>query len=453
MDHKKNKLSEENKDGPMNFIAICLHSLDMRDFHSYMRNTPFLDELREKSIFITNGKGQGHHAKDSLNAEITGVWTARFADGTLSEKGYSNKLGVCKGLPKTVIEYLKENGYDIFTCVGIDSKNKLGSYAASTHSPSDFMRSFWLANEPERQKQFNCPGKMTMDEWLNKIKNSDKFYAHIFLRGTHRPWSQPKELLTLAGKEKDFFKNGEEKYSWFMSLLKKLTKKDSRKYCELDLISAARRLAVEKPSEFAELRRRGLEKSDEDIRKIFEETKHLKNVTYIVYSNHGEMFDHFRYHLPLQIRNTPIRGVTFVEGTSHSALPYEALYNNMQMWLIPGKKSKLMRGVGRSIDITPTILDLAKITPKMMDGESMINQFDEGFFPDRDRYAEVPQYCISMVRADGYKFISIRGFPSQHILAVFDLKNDPDEYLNIINTPQGQEVVKWAVKKHKELKG
>ena len=27
----------------MSFIAICLHCLDMRDFHSHMRDTPFLD--------------------------------------------------------------------------------------------------------------------------------------------------------------------------------------------------------------------------------------------------------------------------------------------------------------------------------------------------------------------------------------------------------------------------
>ena len=35
----------------MNFIAICLHCLDMRDFHSNLRDTPFLDKLRKKSIF------------------------------------------------------------------------------------------------------------------------------------------------------------------------------------------------------------------------------------------------------------------------------------------------------------------------------------------------------------------------------------------------------------------
>ncbi len=433
--NQESKPTEEKNDEPMNFIAICLHCLDMRDFHSYLRNTPFLDELREKSIFIPMGRGQGHHAKDSLNAELTGVWTARFADSLLTKKGYKYKLGNCKGLPKTVIEYLKEDGYNIFTCIGIDQKNQLGSYAAALN-PKDLMKSFWLAKNPERFSQFNYPKRMNMDEWLNKIKNSDKFYAHIFLRGTHRPWAQPKELLTLAGKENNFFNS----------------KDEGRDYTELDLISAARRLAIEKPSDFAELRRRGLEKSDKDVRKIFEETKHLKNVTYIVYSNHGEMFDHFRYHIPFRTRETPLKGVTFVEGTSHSSYPYEVLYANMQMWLIPGEKPKVMRGLGRSIDITPTILDLAKITPQKMDGESMLDQFSDGIFPDRDRYAEVPSYCISMVRKDGYKFLSEMGGAHQHKLAVFDLKTDPYEYANLIDTPQGQEVLKWAITKHKELK-
>ena len=62
----------------MRFVAICLHSLDMRDFHSELRDTPFLDRLRGESVFIPAGRAQGHHQLDSLNAELTGIWTARY---------------------------------------------------------------------------------------------------------------------------------------------------------------------------------------------------------------------------------------------------------------------------------------------------------------------------------------------------------------------------------------
>ena len=43
----------------MNFIAICLHCLDMRDFHSQMRETPFLDRLRGESVFVPMGRRAG----------------------------------------------------------------------------------------------------------------------------------------------------------------------------------------------------------------------------------------------------------------------------------------------------------------------------------------------------------------------------------------------------------
>jgi hypothetical protein len=54
----------------MNFIAICLHCLDMRDFHSELRETPFLDRLRGESVFVPMGRAQGRRF---ANAELTGV--------------------------------------------------------------------------------------------------------------------------------------------------------------------------------------------------------------------------------------------------------------------------------------------------------------------------------------------------------------------------------------------
>ncbi len=458
----------------MNFIAICLHSLDMRDFHSHLRTTPFLDQMRAKSIFIPMGRGQGHHRKDSLNAEITGVWTARYANARLTKDGYVHCQDKSSGLPKTVIEYLQDDGYDIFTCIGFDDKNQLGTMAAANNERCS-MNSFWLADQPNRLAQFNCPKKMSMSEWLTRIKDSKKFYAHIFLRATHRPWDQGKELLTLAGKRQLIFIDSAKKMAnkaiRYIYAARKLANKSVNKsensaqkppkYIARNLtksfISAARKLALEKPSEFAFLRRRGLERADQIISEIFEATKHIKDVTYIIYSNHGEVYDHFRYHLPHPIRRSKKFNLDFVVGTSHASFPYEVLYANMQMWLIPGHEPRAMRGCGRSIDITPTILELAGVTPEAMDGESMLSYFSDGVFPDRDRYAEIPLKggCISMVRKDGCKLISVEhdadALPG-HRLAVFDLKSDPYEYVNVINTPQGQEVLDWAIQIHKSLR-
>jgi hypothetical protein len=41
--------------------------------------------------------------------------------------------------------------------------------------------------------------------------------------------------------------------------------------------------------------------------------------------------------------------------------------------------------------------------------------------------------------------------PEFHRLAVFDLRTDPLEQVNLIDTPQGSEVLEWALERHREL--
>ncbi len=40
---------------------------------------------------------------------------------------------------------------------------------------------------------------MSRAEWLERIKSSERFYAHIFVRETHRPWAQEGDLYGLLG--------------------------------------------------------------------------------------------------------------------------------------------------------------------------------------------------------------------------------------------------------------
>ena len=197
-----------NLESEMNFVIICLHCCDMRDFHSNMRDTPFMDRLRRESVFLPLGRGQGHHQGDSLNTEITGVWTARYCDSELTEKGFKSP-DRCR-FPKTVIEYLDEAGYDIFTRIGLGSR-KLGSFAVGGG-----LERFWLKDKPERLEQFFTPRDVevppdlaekhagaeipAIPEMLATIGDSKKFLAYFFIRETHRGWGQTEGLCALEGK-------------------------------------------------------------------------------------------------------------------------------------------------------------------------------------------------------------------------------------------------------------
>jgi len=200
------------------------------------------------------------------------------------------------------------------------------------------------------------------------------------------------------------------------------------------------------------------------VAETFEAVRDLDDTVFVVYSNHGEVFDHFRAHLAFP--TSTINGYPMVEGTSHGNFPYEVAYANTQMWIIPGQAPVTMAGIGRLIDFAPTILDLSGARPLGMDGESMLPYFSAGRFPPRDRYAEAPLGggCLSMVRRDGLKLVStgapagevdseyaLRGFP-EHRLAVFDLESDPWEYVNLVHTPRGADMVRWAISRHRELK-
>lgn len=409
----------------MNFLVICLHCLDMRDFHSEMRATPFLDVLRTRSVFIPMGRAQGHNQHDSLNPEMTGRWSARYCDSTLDEGGYHRPRNYW--YPKTLPEYLQGAGYDIIPCIRGPARENMGTAALNG------LRKRWLAGEPHRMSVFEDGQPGSVSELLERMHQARRFYAHVFVRDTHRPWHQPEGLGALLGKGTPS--------GW-----------PEDAFC-------ARKAALDCPDEFAALRRRGLARADSVVRTLVEGTSDIDNMVYLIYSNHGEVFDHYRYTLPYLND-----GSCMVEGTSHGPYPYEALYSNMQMWMIPGQPPGVIRGIGRTIDIPATVLDLAGVEQPPMDGQSMLSSFNRGRFATRSRFAETGVGgALSMVREDGLKLVStglldgnravdnVYG-PAHHRLAVFDLEADPREYVNLIDTALGREVLSWAIANHASLK-
>ena len=103
----------------------------------------------------------------------------------------------------------------------------------------------------------------------------------------------------------------------------------------------------------------------------------------------------------------------------------------------------------QNIDIAPTILEAAGLeTPKTMDGRSMLSLLEGKQATWRDavyyeyywewNFPQTP--TVHGIRTDKYKYMHYYGI--WDIDELYDISNDPDEKLNLIDSPEHQEVVK-----------
>ncbi|WJJ95728.1 sulfatase family protein [Algibacter luteus] len=98
-----------------------------------------------------------------------------------------------------------------------------------------------------------------------------------------------------------------------------------------------------------------------------------------------------------------------------------------------------------NIDLAPTILELAGVNaPEYMQGESMLNLFDEDKENDQWRKSFMFEYYVDdeypyagpdmlAIRSEKYKLID--AFLENDIDELYDLENDPGEMKNLINDP------------------
>jgi N-acetylglucosamine-6-sulfatase len=113
------------------------------------------------------------------------------------------------------------------------------------------------------------------------------------------------------------------------------------------------------------------------------------------------------------------------------------------------KPGSVIEELIQNIDIGPTILDVAGLeTPARMDGKSFLPILQGKKIPWRDAafyeyYWErnFPQTPTTHgVRTDRYKYIHYHGI--WDIDELYDLKNDPNEMNNLIDSPEHQELIK-----------
>ncbi len=122
----------------------------------------------------------------------------------------------------------------------------------------------------------------------------------------------------------------------------------------------------------------------------------------------------------------------------------------------PGRKADQMV---LNIDLFPTLLDLAGVgSPEAVDGESMVpilrnrnaagrKSFMYELFKDFPFGGRVPAH--KAVRTKRYKYIEWEACRANEL---YDLKEDPREHANIIDTPRGKELVPRLRKELKRLR-
>jgi N-acetylglucosamine-6-sulfatase len=107
-----------------------------------------------------------------------------------------------------------------------------------------------------------------------------------------------------------------------------------------------------------------------------------------------------------------------------------------------------------NIDIAPTLLDVAGFeAPEYMDGKSFLPLLEKKEIKWRDyflyeyywerNYPQTP--TVHALRGDQYKYIHYYGLWDTDEL--YDIKNDPDEMINLVNDPSHKETVKEMNKK------
>ena len=112
-------------------------------------------------------------------------------------------------------------------------------------------------------------------------------------------------------------------------------------------------------------------------------------------------------------------------------------------------KGHVIRQMVQNIDIGPTVLEMAGLeTPATMDGQSFLPLLQEKAVQWRDavfyeyywewNFPHTP--TVHGIRTDKYKYIHYHGV--WEIDELYDLENDPNEMVNLINEKKHQERIK-----------
>lgn len=391
----------------MNLVTICLHSLSFIDWSSPLVIAPHLRRFIHEAAYFPNALAQSTNVVNTWPVEQSGCTYARCVQELAVEDGRPPRViipdaGRFMRLPRVLPERLSDAGYAVHTHM----RGYFRTFLNGALDPDDVRRlDAVLAND--------LPFDDALARTNEHTANNSPFALLFQLPQTHRPW-------------------GMAEHPWFRIRMMEL---EGREVPPDDDVAGARWSAIHEPDALAYARRLGLAYADRAVGRILtaiDEAGARESTAVVVYSNHGEVFDHFR--------NTHRLKSTCV---SHGdVMTYDALEHTFQAWRIPGVSPGWFGHRTRVIDVVPTIADVLGLPPEPADGRSVRPLWED---PTSERQDARESLCLSphaySFRSGQYKLYACDNDDAYHRRALFDMSWDRAERHDLWGSPSHQGVI------------
>ena len=411
------------------FILSDDHRWDYTSFmnHPFIE-TPGIDRLAREGVVFDNS---------FVTTSLCSPSRASFLTGTYAHThGVKNNLTPWTGERTTILEYIKNAGYD----VGFIGKWHMPGAGLPDLSFLDRFVSFTIQDGQGRY--FDCPMIVdgvhlrSRDEYITneltdysidflKQKRDNPFFLYLSHKAVHHAFLPPKDLAGMFDDVKiemppDYdpwlsITNGHI-YSGTLGLLPE----HKRNYCETIV---------------------GLDREIERLLNKIDELGLTNNTIVIYASDNGFLWGEHR-----KIdKNWPYE--------ESIRIPFVVRCP----WLIndPGRRAPQM---ALNIDLAPTLMEIAGLSvPVDMEGESLLPVLKDSSAPGRDSwmYEYFKDYPYNIpttygVRTNTHKYVEYDGRMKD---LLFDLENDPMENNNLMGTPEGEKILPELKAELMRLKG